>query len=394
MKILKLLSVFLFFYPSSFFAQTIQENLEYINTQFDQFNKYQTSFAVDEVAKKIICRDKFGMYSAFLNDVEMKKDESGKSIGIFCLDESKCISSLKKDGSVGPGFSNYTLELSQDGVLISNADTVLEKFSIIKKSILEGDFRTSNFQISTLKYKVALQLQALNAIFQEHSHYQNIWSFDWENQQLVGRTETCEVRIALENVTVEFYEKENQQKYRFGFVFKSSGSDILEKCPSFENNVSKTYEYVDSLEYAEKAIDAIKTIQNLVSEGPFSLSPTPSQEDIDRLLGYINNQFKKYNAFNTRFFVDLENKELVWIQDFGEIRTSIDQIDFKADYENGWIVIFCKNESLKCISFTTPNSSKIQYTEYSMSLKENDKIILHIEDVIKKFDELVDTVSN
>jgi hypothetical protein len=211
---------------------------------------------------------------------------------------------------------------------------------------------------------------------------------------LVGRTETCEVRIAISNVTIEFYEKENQQKYRYGFVIKSAVSDITEKCPSFENNVSKTYEYVDSFEFAEDAIQVIKTIQSLVSGKNEPVSTIAATNKIDQQLSYINNQFKKYNAFNTRFFVDLKNMEIVWIQDFGESRAPIDEIGFKADYENGWVIIFCKNESLKCVSFANSGGTKFQYNEYSMSLKENEKVISHIDEVIEKFREFQKEIIN
>ena len=118
MPFLKILRFFLLFLPFSLFGQSVQENLESINAQLAQFNNFQTSFELDQVAKTIICRDKFGTYSAFLKDIVLEKDDSGKNIEIYCLDESKCISSLKKDGSPGSSFSSYSIGLSQ------NADTV------------------------------------------------------------------------------------------------------------------------------------------------------------------------------------------------------------------------------------------------------------------------------
>ena len=89
MTLLKILRLFLFLFPISIVGQSIEENLQYINGQFEQFNKYETSFDVNEVAKKITCQDKFGMYSSFLKDIEINSDESGENIGIYCLDGSK-----------------------------------------------------------------------------------------------------------------------------------------------------------------------------------------------------------------------------------------------------------------------------------------------------------------
>lgn len=389
-----MLRILLFLFPMSIVGQSIEENLQYINGQFEQFNKYETSFDVNEVTKTITCQDKFGMYSSFLKDIEINSDESGENIGIYCLDGSKCISSIKKDGREGSNFSNYMVNLSKEGELIANVEEVIEKFSIIKKSILESDSVFPNSQASTLKYEVELQLQALNAILNANSQDQNNWYFDWDSYWLIEETDSCKVHIPLEKTTIEYSERENVQSFRHGFVFKSEDEDIFKKCSSLESNVNKTHFYLDNQSNAEGAIISLKAIQELVSNGPAHLSPITPNKSIDEQLSYINDQFQKYNKYNTRFFVDLSTQELIWVQDFGETRASLDQIEFKADYENEWFLIFCKNGSEKCISYTSPKGSKINYNDYSMSLKEGEHFIPHIAEIINKFNELANTVSN
>ena len=92
MSLLKNLCILLFIFPVTTFGQNIEENLQFINEQFDQFNNYETSFDINKADKKIICRDKFGMYSAFLKDIEFKLDDIGENIGIYCHEDSECIS--------------------------------------------------------------------------------------------------------------------------------------------------------------------------------------------------------------------------------------------------------------------------------------------------------------
>jgi hypothetical protein len=391
----KILCTFLFLFPISILGQSIQENLDYINVQFEKFNKYDTSFDVDKVEKKIVCHDKFGVYSASFEAIEFRVDSLKKSIGMFCIDGSKrCISSKLKDGRKGLSFYSYTMELAQNEELIPDAGVIIEKFSLIKKAILESEFINLNSPINVLKYDVELQLQDLNAIFEKHSQNQNKWSFDWDNYWLIGETASCKVQIPLEKITIDYYERENVQNFRHGFVFKSEDSEILENCTNFENNVNKTQDYLDNLSSAEAAINYFKTIQKLVIDGPSSLSPPLPHEEIDQLFDYINEQFKKYNKFNTRFFIDLDEQELVWIQEFGESRAPLDMIDFEADYKQGWFVIYCKDGRSKCVTSTNPKGKKIQNSEYSMSLMENDKVIPHIDDVINKFKELIQELTD
>jgi len=384
----KILRIFFFLSPIALYGQTIEENLQYINTIFEQFNAYETTFEVDEDEKKLIFRDKFGSYFSNFEDIEIKIDAAQKSIGIFCLDETrKCISSTQKDGSEGVSFPKYTMELTQNGELIGGAQTVVDKFLLIKKIVLGADFKTPISNDEKLKSKVETEIEKINAIFNDHSHYQNVWSFDWENLLLIDKTNTCEVRIPIVT-TVEYFEKDNDQKYRKGFVFKSKDDDIFVKCPSYENNVGKTNEYVDSLKFAEAVINSIKTIQDLVLEQN-TASSAPSSP-IDLQLEMINLEFKKYNKFNTRFFIDQAKMELIWIQEFGESRAPLDQIAFKVDYDKGWIVIDCNEGISRCITSLSPEGKIIQHDEYSMSLKENGKVIPHIDDLIEMFENLVE----
>ena len=393
MKFIKIPGLFICLFPLSILGQSIQENLDYINALFAKFNKYDTSFDIDKVSKRIICRDKFGTYTAFFDDIEIKRESNGTNIGIFCLNTlDKCITSIQKDGSSGYNYSKYTMGLTEQDNPGDHIDIIIDKFAFIKKKIQETNLSSGDSQNQKLRYEVDLQLQKLNTIFKDHSNHQNTWSFDWENYWLVGKTSSCEVFIPLEKVMIESYERTGVENYQHGFVIKSTAPIIIEKCTSYENKVDKTFDYLDNAAQAEAAVDCFETIQILVGGEPTTIIPSPSAESIEQSLYYINDQFQKHNDYNTRFFVDIESKELIWISDFGETRTPADQVNIKTNNVKGWIIIDCTNRGSKCITFTSANGSKLQYSEYSMSLTENGKLIPLIEEVVEKFEDIINAV--
>ncbi len=126
----------------------------------------------------------------------------------------------------------------------------------------------------------------------------------------------------------------------------------------------------------------------------FAQSTPENLENIDKQLDYINQQFEKFNNYNTRFFVDQRKEELIWIADFGEARVSLKEVIFSINHDKGWLIFDCITESAKCITFTSATGKSIQYKEYSMSLTQNDKIIEHIDDVVKNFETLKNFMTN
>ena len=392
---MKIYFLFLCFFPFLIFSQSIQENLDFINAQFEKYNQYGTRFEVDQITKTITCQDKFGTYIAFFEDVEFRLNPAKTSIGIYCIEQSnQCISTIQKNGEEGPELSDYNMDLHENNKAIPQIDNVLEKFKHLKQSILKSDSETVSSQVQGLKYRVDLQLRELNAIFKEHSNQQNLWSFNWDNYWFVSESDSCKILIPLEKVEIEYQEKENVQSFRHGVVILSEKLDILKKCKTSESKLQTTSFQMESLDDANAAIENFKTIQLLISDGPQPIAAIATKVDIDQLLSYINNQFKKYNQYNTRFFVDESKKELIWIQEFGETRVAINQIDVKADYENGWLVIFCAQKNDRCIHSANGAGKTLQSYEYSMSLIENDRVISHIDEVIDTFKKLIAGMTN
>ncbi len=388
MQFFKILRLFLIFCTFAASGQTIQQSLHFINRQCAQFNKYDTSCDVDPENGKIIFFDKYGMYSALLNDVEFKSGQAGVSIEIGCDGETKCFSSLKKDGSPGQNFPAFTIGFSKNGEDQADIEALLQHFYNLKNSVLQINPDAVALPDDISKSDIETQLQMLNALFDEHSPEAVFWSFDFENQFVMGKTNSCEWHIPITRMSISFIENDTTKDFQNGIIFQAHQSDIIENCSGLESRISRTVYYLDSLEKALDAIRCLEIIQHSVLSQSGVNTTDQASGLMAQLLNYINGQFEKYNQYQTRFYVDVATQELVWVQEFGISRAQIGQISFSADQQNGWLLINCEAEDLKCITSTSFQGQKYQSEEYSMSIKENDQIIPHFDTVVAKFYEL------
>lgn len=118
-------------------------------------------------------------------------------------------------------------------------------------------------------------------------------------------------------------------------------------------------------------------------------------QTIDGNLRYINEQFSRYNEYETSFSVNVGAKELICEDEFGILKANFDDVEIRVQGNN--IGIFCLNENSKCIRYYGKDGTRkydSDYSNYTMGLRENDKIISHINTVLSKFSELKQLVTN
>ncbi len=383
-KLSNLLFIGLLLFPLLTFGQSISSNLKYINEQFSKYNKYQTSFRIDEYNKEIICEDKFGVLKAKFEDVEIRT--KGNNIGIFCINsEDKCIRNYEKDGTLkAEKYNDYTMGLREDNELIPHINTVLDKFSEIRNELLGISNNVSN---NSTKIDIAAEISNINAIFRRSSEYTNKWRFDFSQNAIIGETKNCSVFIPLNSgLSITYYEREG--KYGNGWYFINEDKSIIESCTNFESNTVKTYEYLNNALDAKKVINSFRVI---IENGNNSISSNNESEgnngSIAEHLIYINKQFDKYNDYDTKFSIDNYKKQLVWSNSFGTNYAYLEDVEVRVDYTNSWIGIYCINGG-ECIWQKANSGNRSDYKEYTMSLKENDKMINHINKVAQKFEEV------
>jgi hypothetical protein len=376
-------------------SSKLGKNLKYINEQFSLYNGYETSFSIDMKSKEIICEDKFGILKANWRDVEIRVKDN--NIGIFCLNEnSACIRSYKKNGERNTSDQKeYTMGLRENDKIILHINSVLSKFSEIKSIVLNGGGAgvvTTND--TDVKAKVESELRIINQIFQRSSEYKNVYSVDYATKKIIAKTESCKAIVPVKSgLTLNYYKRDSD--YGEGFYFENSDKSILESCTSFEDYTEKTYEYVSNYEDVQIVIRSLNKITNLLqnSSTTTTVSYGTTSGNAGDLLRYINEQFSKYNAYNTVYAVDYASKKLMWTNDFGTNTVDFNQVEIRVDYENNWIGVYCLSGN-KCIAQVTTSRSTAYYDKYTMSLIENGKMIGHIDEVVKKFAALKQAVVN
>jgi hypothetical protein len=362
----------------------LSENLRYINEQFRLYNGYETSFSVDMKSKEVICEDKFGILKANWSDVEIR--EKGSNVGIFCLNEnSKCIRGYKKTGERDvTDYVDYTMGLRENDKMIPHINTVLSKFAEIKNIVLNSGGSSSSVGNNTkVRGQVEAELSIINQIFERSSQYKNIYSVDYATKTITAKTESCRAVVPVKSgLSLNYYKRDGT--YGEGFYFENSDKSILESCTSFEDYTEKTYEYVSNYNDVQTVIRSLNKIISLLQNSSMSGSSygTSSGNTTD-LLRYINEQFSKYNAYNTVYSVDYAAKKLIWKNDFGTNSVDFNQVEVRADYESNWIGVYCLTG--KCISQITTSGATTYYDKYTMSLNEGDKMIGHIDEVVSKF---------
>ena len=387
---IRLILFLLILLPSFSIGQSITENLNYINDQFSLYNDYETSFSVDMKTKELICEDKFGVLKAYSKDVEIRT--SGSNVGIYCLSSSsECIRYYDKSGmrKHDENHSDYTMGLRENGEIIPHIKTVLDKFDEIKRMIAAGISSYGNSNNLSVESKINTELNTINEIFQRGSEYKNVYSVDFSKKKITARTKSCQAIVPVKSgLSVNYYKRDGT--YGEGFYFENSDKSILETCTNFEDYTDKTYEYLSSYNDAQTVIRSLKNIIDLLennSVGDNSHSAMVDNSSTDELLRYINEQFSNFNAYNTVYSIDYSSKKLIYENDFGVNYVSFKDLEVRADYENGWIGIYCLSGE-ECILQKTTSGSTTYYDKYTMSLNQDGKMISHMSEVIRSFAEL------
>lgn len=109
---------------------------------------------------------------------------------------------------------------------------------------------------------------------------------------------------------------------------------------------------------------------------------------INKNLSYINQQFAQYNDYETFFDIDFTTKEIICEDKFGYLRVAATDIEFRVDGNN--VGIYCKDGSTCLQSYQKDGTrSSSDYDEYTMGLREDGKIISHIDEVMDDFNEII-----
>lgn len=133
MKSIRTCLGFLVFLTSIILPQSLRENLDYVNTQFNKFSSNGIVFNIDTDHKALVIYDDSGTSLCYFEDVQFDfVDESDKSIVLKCIDEEECF-----DQKVNEEYfqiEKYIIVLNG-----GNLEKIIKTLNEIKELVLNTD---------------------------------------------------------------------------------------------------------------------------------------------------------------------------------------------------------------------------------------------------------------
>ena len=232
--------------------------------------------------------------------------------------------------------------------------------------------------LSSILYSQSISedLKYINDQFAHYNSYNTSFSVDEATTLLFFYDDFGTYSIYLDNATF------------------SDDKEILEiKCTNGEKCIyqvkKETFEGVYWDEYSmgldggnlTEVLTKLNEIKRIVL-GDYSISTNSYDDD----LKYINNQFSRYNSYNTVFSVYTDSKQLAFSDDFGGYACYFADVEIKE--ANGLIEIRCTNGK-KCILQVKDDFSMVDWDYYSMGLDGG-----NLSEIIKRFNKIKNIVLN
>ena len=260
--------------------------LDYINCNFDRYNKYESSFRVDVRNKTLIFANEMSTADPLrFSDIGFRLNTQHNSIDVYCLDGSECMS---KGGS-NWDFYNVSL-VTSSGDMASEIHSVLAKCKELKRLVLGGRVIDDNNNIDddndgggtggtgstenrrrsggSAKSKAQTYLNDINGWYQNNGKSAYIWEIDWNNKRLIYSYDNCKCYVPLENTTIRYEYVAGQSPEPYGVDFLTNGDKYEYICDDgYSNSGRELNTYVNRKAIADDCIEAFKRIQNLVLYG-------------------------------------------------------------------------------------------------------------------------------
>jgi hypothetical protein len=227
-------------------ATTIAADLEYINQQFSLYNPYNTSYAVNETRKTIICKDKFNTFTVSAEAIGFNiTGEDNDILDLYCIEGDECLIGTDEN------YSSYTMRLDQ------NAPQVVLRLKKVKSKLLAS---TKTRVSKANKATVDAKLKSMNILWANYSSSKIQWKADYNTPALIYNGPSCEVTFPLDG-DLEFKAFNNGTSgYVFGFEAITSVKEINENCGSYKAMTSRSVEYLNSKSKAEEMIKLLKEL--------------------------------------------------------------------------------------------------------------------------------------
>lgn len=359
-------------------AQSVRDNLRYINDQFDRYNKYES--ALDVQNGKLVFRNKFGPAYIDFKDIGFRINYKFNSIDIYCLDGSKCIQKGDSD------WDYYNISMIDNGRIAEDVIfETLDRIRAIKKYYVSSEKYVyyGNSEDDLLRY--------INRQFDRYNKYYA--RFEVEDDKLVFSNKFGTAKIPFNEINFKINTNTKSVE-----VHCNDGSKCIQKY-DFDGSVTGWDFYNVSLVEEDGSMsdvaytvkekcDKLLAMHNGGGGGGGSFNPNAYDEStIDGLLAGINAAFDRFNTYESKFSVDRYNKTLIFENNMSAAEPlRFSDIGFRVTSSRKSIDIYCKDGS-DCIQKGGSN-----WDYYNVSLVDGDNMYDGIYSILSKCEKLQNMV--
>lgn len=117
-----------------------------------------------------------------------------------------------------------------------------------------------------------------------------------------------------------------------------------------------------------------------------------SGASVGEVLRYANSLFDRYNKYNSKINVDMLSNEVVFTNDFSELRAYFGAIEFRRDGEN--MGLFCKSGDY-CIKDRHVETRAIEdpRSQYTFGIKQNGVAVPEMDGLIRQLNQMLNELT-
>lgn len=150
----------------------VNKTLDYVNSLFNLYNKYNSNLAVDRTTNELVFSDKFSELRGYFGDVEFRR--SGELMGLYCKSGNECLRVEDVDtGNTEPSKVKYTFGMKENGKAVPEMDRAIAKLNTMLTSLGGSSPGYSSSGLSAVARK---NLKIINDAFDKYNNYETIFS--------------------------------------------------------------------------------------------------------------------------------------------------------------------------------------------------------------------------
>lgn len=192
--------------------------VSYVNTLFDQYNRFDSKIAFIKSNSTLVFTDRFSRLSAAVSELEFRR--VGENMGMYCSEGTNCLTQTDvPTGEEEPPRNAYTFGIKQQGEARPETDTVI---SLLNRLLTQ--LHTTNMRNATNALQPELyQLIAINNILEAYIPEEARFSIHDENLAWKVGDRSGQANLAFITFYVDYQNK--------ALVFQCIQTDCMEGQP-------------------------------------------------------------------------------------------------------------------------------------------------------------------